>query len=168
MTLKDAMEFLVTEQYVVFHRKKPIFTQKYHDEAITGLQVAVKPKDTQEVVHVQLEPDAYKRLLLEAKIPERGYDAQGRPYALNKYSKDGEAAFIKAVAEGYDPRIIALAIKMYYSSSVSFKKTVTNYMASGEWQSDYDTILRKSKDGTLSEHLKKELANEYSAPFTRG
>ena len=103
-----------------------------------------------------------------AKIPERGYDAQGRPYALNKYSKDGEAAFLKAIAEGYDPRIIALAIKMYYSSSVSFKKTVTNYMASGEWQSDYDTILRKSQDGTLSEHLKKELANEYSAPFTRG
>jgi hypothetical protein len=167
MTLKEAMDFLVLNEYVVFHKKKPVFTQKYHDEAVTGLQAAIKSA-TALPSTITLAPDAYKILLLECKIPERGYDASGRPYALNKYSKDAEAAFIKAVESGYDPRIIALSLKMYYSSSVAYKKTVTNYMVSGEWQSDYDTIVRKSKDGTLTEHLKKELSDENPAQFTRG
>jgi hypothetical protein len=168
MDLKEVLEWLVTNKYVVFHQGKPKFTSVYHKE-MTGVSKGLTVKNDTEIT---TEPGFslaligtytlaqwgkyYEEFIKTCKVPPRGVGGYGSTYAMNKYSEDGMKAFRKAILDGYKLEILLLAVSIYYASTVGFKKAIGNYMSSGEWKTDYETLLEQREQGTVQEHIKQE------------
>lgn len=176
MTLKDTMTWLITNKYVTMHKGKPVFTDKARVELNAVGKPPPPPPDGLPVKTVPNPPaitetsyeEQYKQFIAVCQIPMKSYDSYGRAYALNKYSLEGAMAFKKALQKGYKLDVMALAVTLYYKSNVQFKKAIGNYMSSGEWESDYDTVLKKHEEGTLKEHIKTEVHDTNISWFTRG
>ena len=175
MNLKDTMTWLIMNKYVTLHKNKPVFTDKARSEmAAVGkpppppsLEIPEKVVQTPAIQGSTIE-EQYKQFIALCQIPQKAYDSFGRAYALNKYSNEGVLAFKKAIQKGYKIDVMALAVTLYYKSNMQFKKSVGNYMSSGEWETDYDTVLQKHQDGTLKEHIKTEVHDSTISWFTRG
>lgn len=173
MIFKDTISWLVVNNYVEIHKGKPVFTQKARDEMKLFSKAAPPPLPSLEKVSTPAVPsgtieEQYKQFIALCNIPHRSYDSYGRPYALNKFSVEGVQAFKKAIQKGYNLQVLAVAVTLYYKSNIQFKKAIGNYMSSGEWETDYDTILQKQKEGTLKEHVKTEMNGSTVSWFTRG
>lgn len=151
MTFKQMLDDMILNGYVSVHKGKPVFTDKARaelDQQKLALQSVTVPMVSAADIETQ-----YKEFILFCKVPVKGYDSYGRQYQLNKFSKDGLEAFKQAIKKGCNLQILALAVHLYYKAPGAFKKTVGNYMASGEWQTDYDVLFEQHKTGTLREHL---------------
>jgi len=171
MTFKESMTWLITNSYVKLHKGKPVFTEKARAELGEVGKVPLPPPlatTTTPAVVGDTYENQYKQFIALCQIPVKSYDSFGRPYALNKYSVDGMNAFKKALQKGFRLDVMALAVSLYYKSSMQFKKTIGNYMSSGEWETDYEVILQKHQDGTLKEHIKTEANDNTVSWFTRG
>ena len=179
MELKAVMEWLVTNKYVSIHNGKPKFTTLYHKEAI-GIERGL----TSQGAVLELLPVApittlapfnkdrialynnaewcsyYTEFIKSCKIPAKAFGTKGETYALNKYSEDGMKSFKQAMKDGYDIKILILAVALYYQSSISLKKAVSNYMISGEWKSDYQNLVDSAKSGNLADHIKNETEHD--------
>lgn len=156
MTLKEVTDWLILNQYMTYHKGKPIFTEKFRAEAVVSTSlVPTQATSVALSTHVDYEEE-YKQFILKCQVPPRGYDNFQRAYAMNKFSKDGAVAYKAAIVKGYNMEVLAMVVHTYYKSSINYKKAIGNYMTSGEWQTDYDTFLTKHEEGKLKEHLKQE------------
>lgn len=97
----------------------------------------------------------YQNFISSCKVPARIEMSNGNVYAGNKYSEDGMKAFQKALKEGYRYDVLRIAISLYYSSSIRWKKAIGSYMTSGEWRTDYEELVTKASEG--AEVLKKHI-----------
>lgn len=173
MEFKEVMNWLVVNQYVAIHKGKPVFTDKARTELNTvgkppapGLVPPPPPSKLPATIGVDYE-EQYKQFIMLCKVPPKALDTYGRPYALNKFSIEGALAFKKALEKGYKLEVLAVAVALYYKSGNQFKKTIGNYMVSGEWQTDYDKVVEKAAQGNLAEHIKTE-SNGPISWYTRG
>lgn len=168
MNLKEVTDWLVLNEYMTFHKGKPIFTDKYRRETSTPTGIATTTQSVALSPAVDYEEE-YKQFILKADVPPRAMDNFGRPYALNKYSKDGAEAYKKALLKGYNPDVMVMVFYTYYKSPVAFKKAVGNYMTSGEWETDYTEFLAQHNQGTLKTYLQKQTKDDNNIPWvTRG
>jgi hypothetical protein len=184
MELKEVMEWLVTNKYVTIHKGKPKFTSLYHKE-VTGIEkgltvlgtvrenLPVAQQESFDVIKINAYKPVdwvrfYQELITFCEIPSKAYSDRGDAYSLNKYSEDGMKAFQKSMKEGYDPRILAMAIKLYYKSSIRLKKAVGNYMSSGEWKTDYQNLVENAKNGTLDALIKQEVKTKNDGSYQFG
>lgn len=156
MTFKETVDQLILNGYVKVHKGKPVFTDKARAELDQQKNALQKVPPPPPMVSANDLETQYKQFILLCKVPAKGYDAQGRPYAMNKFSNDGLEAFKKAIRKGCDLRVLAMAVVLYYKTPGAYKKTIGNYMASGEWQTDYDVLLEQQRNGTLSSHIKSQ------------
>jgi hypothetical protein len=181
------MEWLVSNKYVAIHKGKPKFTTQYYKDA-TGVEKGLSLQGTVvETLPVTSTPTPqpfnqnsiatytpqqwcfyYTEFINACKIPAKGIGAKGDSYALNKYSEDGMKAFRQALKDGYRLEVLLAAVTLYYKSNIFLKKAVGNYMASGEWKTDYQTLLDKAQTGELAEHIKNEIKQENGGTYQWG
>lgn len=105
--------------------------------------------------------DFYQNFISICKVPAHLESTNFNTYSGNKYTEDGMKAFQKALKEGYRYDILSAAIALYYKSSIRWKKSIGNYMTSGEWRSDYSELLDKANSGAeeLNKHIKNTIDN---------
>lgn len=187
MELKSVMEWLVSNKYVSIHKGKPKFTTRYYKES-TGIEkgltaqgtvrenlptvtgAAVAPFNPGAIgIYTQVEWSFYYTEFIKAcKIPSKALGTKGDSYALNKYSEDGMKAFRQAMKDGYKLEVLIMAVTLYYKSAISLKKAIGNYMSSGEWKTDYQTLLESAKDGTLATYIKNEIKQNNGGSYSFG
>jgi hypothetical protein len=186
--LKSVMEWLVTNKYVSIHKGKPKFTTTYYKES-TGIEKGLTSQGTVREnlpmigTGVSIAPfnhggialytaiewcHYYTEFIKACKIPSKALGTKGESYALNKYSEDGMKAFRQAMKDGYRLDVLIIAVSLYYKSSIALKKAVGNYMSSGEWKTDYQTLLEKAESGNLDTHIKNEIKKENGGSYQWG
>lgn len=103
--------------------------------------------------------DFYQNFISICKVPDHLESTNNNTYSGNKYTEDGMKAFQKALKEGYRYDVLCLAVSLYYKSSIRWKKSIGNYMMSGEWRSDYSELLDKANSGKgeLDKHIKNTI-----------
>lgn len=114
--------------------------------------------------------DAFIQFITEAKVPARLEGSRGDVYAANKYSEDGMKAFRKTIESGVDYGVLVRSTMLYYKSSTRFKKTIGNYMAHGDWRTDYEALRSAAIDGTtaIEQHIKQETKDNGHNPYRLG
>jgi len=185
--LKSVMEWLVENKYVTIHKGKPKFTTQYYKD-VTGIEkgltlqgtvveslpakVPQVPKPFDQNAVATYTPQQwcfyYTEFIKACAIPAKGMGPKGDSYALNKYSEDGMKAFRQALKEGYQIQVMIAAVTLYYKSAIFLKKAIGNYMASGEWKTDYQTLIEKAESGELAEHIKNETKQEHGGIYQWG
>lgn len=113
---------------------------------------------------------AFIGFINEAQVPARLESNRGEVYSVNKYSEDGMKAFRKALEGGIDYKLLVKSTMLYYKSSVRFKKAIGNYMAQGDWRSDYEALKVAALSGTtaIEQHLKQETKDNGHNPYRLG
>jgi len=171
MEFHEIMSWLVKEQFITFHKGKPIFTPKAHKQlqvtTIVPFKTDVPPPPPPPTASVVLSKTStagdwtrgYQNFIVECNIPDRCFGPSGDPYSINKYSEEGMKAFKKAISEGYQYDILKLTVTLYYKDTVRMKKAIGNYMSSGEWRTDYDRLLLEHSKGNIKQHLNNETNN---------
>lgn len=187
MELTEVMEWLMTKGFVVIHKDKPKFTALFHkayngiEKGLTAQGTVIEPGlPTLAVATVAPQPPVpakfsvykyedwvalYMQFIVDAKVPRRLLSGRGEPYSTNKYSEDGMKAFQKALKAGAKYDILVKSVILYYKSGGSFKKAIGNYMAQGDWRTDYMQLLESAQQGAeeLNKHIKQELKTEHNA-----
>lgn len=165
MEFNEVVNYLTDNGYMQLIKNKPVFTDKFR-EALNGTSALVHATTTLAKAKESLE-SVYIEFITRCQIPEKAHDSYGNVYSLNKYSKEGAKAFEAAIKAGFDLKILAITVTLYYKSAVKYKKSIHSYMTSGEWKTDYQLILQKQSEGTLDKHIQDE---QYIQPsrFTRG
>lgn len=187
MALIETIKQLLDNKHVSSKDDKLIFTPKFYKDlaeeyksvnfntpskGVENNQVAVKVYDdfpiTTKLNTYQYGDwvEFYSRFISDAKIPAYIEVKFGNSYPANKYSEDGMKAFQKAIKDGHDYRILVVAVGMYYKSKVQYKKAIGSYMASGEWRTDYKSLLEEASNGNLEKYLQNE--TDSTGSFTLG
>jgi hypothetical protein len=75
---------------------------------------------------------------------------------LNKFSKEGLKAFKEIMSRGDTQYpLLVKSTMLYYKSKNQYKQTISNYISTGSWKTDYIALRDASKDETtLINHLK--------------
>jgi hypothetical protein len=182
MELIEVMEYLLTEGFVTIHKGKPKFTSHFQkcyngvERGLTlqgtviepGLPVLASTSTTPLLVPTSDKMSLYKyedwakvymQFIEEAQVPRRAVNAQGEPYDTNKYSEDGMKAFQKAMKSGADYKMLVRSTTLYYKGANRFKKAIGNYMAHGDWRTDYTELTSSAQQGVeqVAQHIKDTL-----------
>ena len=182
MKLLDVVEFLISNKYIVTHKGKYKFTELFNKE-MTGIAKGLtlsggvsEPYLPVTQQHEQIElsnlkdykqadwVSFYEKFLELCNIPRRSVGSDGRDYALNKYSETGMKAFQKAIKDGYDPLLLVATVKLYYGSSLGYKKTITNYLKDGDWRTDYILVRDSNERGGLKQTIDEETSTGFARP----
>lgn len=159
--------------YVQNHKGKFKFTNKLYkqltgeNKGLTSSEVVLEPALAKMGVtvpslisfHTYTHAEwvaMYQQFILQCKVPAKLESNNGNVYSGNKYSEDGLKAFQKALKEGYKYDVLRMAITLYYASNIRWKKAIGNYMVSGEWRTDYDSMVGHASEGldSLQKHIK--------------
>jgi hypothetical protein len=62
--------------------------------------------------------------------------------------------------EGINYQLLVNVTRLYYKSHRQFAVKIGNYIAGGQWRSDYQTALEAHKEGKLAEHIQEEINND--------
>lgn len=109
----------------------------------------------------------YTRFILECEVPAK-LEGSNVIYAGNKFSEDGMKAFQKALKDGFEYKGLVMAVKLYYKSTIRFKKAIGKYMKDGEWRTDYAEIINNANSGTLEKHIKDTMNEGTGTNYTLG
>lgn len=172
MDLKETVTALVDAGYVSIIKGKPVFTDKARTELgilVPTLPAVVQTQITDLVPGAKTEDQMtiFMQFIEYCKIPAKAYDTMGRPYFVNRATKEGCKEFFKILSEGIDLKVLAVSVAAYYKSTMGFKKILNNYLTDGSWRMDYEETLRAIKDGTIREHVKQQVDGPASR-ITRG
>lgn len=104
----------------------------------------------------------YINFIGEAKVPVFLENSKLDRYSVNKYSEDGMRAFRKALQSGIDYSLLVKSTMLYYKSATKFKKTIGNYMAHGDWLTDYNALREVAMQGEqqVKDHIKTQITND--------
>jgi hypothetical protein len=168
------VQWMQENQYLVQIKGKYRVTAKFNKE-ITGQEVGivkvgeallVQEKEPLILATVSLGAqttnwsDYYLQFIREAEVPARCEGKDGN-YDVNKYSEEGMKAFRKALEkEGINYQLLVNVTRLYYKSHRQFALKIGNYMAKGEWRSDYESAFTANKEGKLAEHIQQEIQND--------
>jgi tetratricopeptide (TPR) repeat protein len=182
MDIQQVVEWLLIKGYIYKTTKGGfLLTKSFHDDLKSSLKsptlVAPEKESASKEVTV-IKPtfpipeqygkytykdwvDFYQNFIIGCQVPSKMESSNGNVYSGNKYSEDGMKAFQKALKEGYRYDVLAMAIALYYKSSIRWKKAIGTYMSSGEWRSDYAQLLSKADEGSeqLTKHIKQTIDN---------
>lgn len=177
MTLKELLQYLLDNQYLLAHKGKYTVTRKFYDDVqkvdksnavIADLKLSVVHYERTLAVLPKPIMPTFLQFILDSQVPARLEGSNGDVYAANKYSEGANKIFVKAIAEGIDYSILVNSTTLYYKSSLRYKKTIGNYFIQGDWKTDYLTLKDKAGAGgqELKDHINKELehggASQYS------
>lgn len=197
MELQDVLQYLVTNGYVLASKEKGYVLSKKFQEDVRKMKagqkitvnMSVVPKsdptpaavaDALSKVPLELIPviktmatweDRFLKFIRDAEVPQRLESSRMESYAVNKYSVEGMKAFRAAIEAGVDYGLLVKSTKLYYKSTVKFKKTIGNYMAQGDWRSDYNNLKEVAETGDvnkLNEHVKQETKSNEHTPYRLG
>lgn len=194
MDIKEVATWLTENKYM----KKTAaggfsFTKKWRDDLKNSGKIAIldapqnENKPVQSIATVN-QPDLYpvpervakynyqdwcrmyNNFIAEAKVPARITTSNGFVFAGNKFTEPGMLAYQKAIKEGCDGRILMGAVRLYYASTVDYKKAIGSYMAAGEWRTDYQTLAASASEGVeaLQQHVDDELKVKQHKPYSIG
>ena len=181
--LPDLLAALIAGGYVIQRKDKYIFSAEFYKE-ITGVRqglmktrsgelVVVEPKlplATQNLLPALPTTDTnwdflFIEFIKKAEVPARLEDGRGNPYYANKYSADALKVFKRALEkEGVNLDLLVKSTKLYYKSSVRYKKAIGNYIKDGDWKTDYNNLLDSAQEG--QESLTKHIKDQTDAPYT--
>jgi len=180
MQLKQVLEWLITNGLVQNQQGKFKFTNKFykqlteehHPVSETGLMVvstqqelAIPDVTNYHTYRYEDWVNLYQGFIMQCKIPAKMESSNGNVYSGNKYSEDGMKAFQKAIRDGYRYDVLRVAISLYYASGIRWKKAIGSYMTSGEWRSDYASLLSEASKGeqSLNQHIKRSIDDRTGA-----
>jgi hypothetical protein len=177
MEIKEVVQFLLENKYIVCHKGKYKVTERFYEE-VTGTSMGlIIPADLNLQVAMPIKdqrlawPTRYLNFIKECDIPRYGQSSNGGQYELNKYSQDGCKAFQKALEKYYlDYDLLVKTVKLYYKSKVGLKQSITTYMQSESYLSDYKTLLESAQQGeeALKQHLKQSTQNDNGTAYEQG
>ena len=98
----------------------------------------------------------YLNFIKEAEVPSYGEGRDGR-YDLNKYSEPAMKVFKKAIEGGVQYPVLVKSTMLYYKTRKQYPLKIGNYIADGAWRSDYEALLSSAEDGTIINHIQKEI-----------
>ena len=175
MTLQEAVQWLMDNNYLIAIKGKYRVTAKFNKE-VTGQEVGVMKYGTTIMVQEtapSLSPaltgsgslhlsttdwsQAYLNFIKEAEVPAKGMGNGGIPYDLNKYSEPAMKAFRKIIESGVMYPVLVKSTMLYYRTHRSFAYKLTRYIEEGFWRSDYEALLTSAEDGTIVNHIQKEI-----------
>ncbi len=112
----------------------------------------------------------YNNFIAESDVPQRLSTSHGAVFAGNKFTEAGMLSYQRACKEGFDPRILSHAVKLYYKSSLDYKKAVGSYMEAGEWRTDYESLRQSAAGGVeaLQKHVDDEIKVKQHKPYSIG
>jgi hypothetical protein len=161
MTLQEMVRWMLENGYLVNIKGKYRVTSKFNKE-ITGKEEGVTPVAGALVVVEKAATGDWTQLYLqfirEAQVPAKGYDRSGRPYDLNKYSDPAMKAFRKMIeVEKIQYPVLVKSTMLYYKTRLTFPLAVGRYISEGQWRSDYEALLCSATEGTVEQHIRKEI-----------
>lgn len=190
MELTEVMQYLLTEGFVTVHQGKPKFTAHFQkayngvEKGLTkqgtviepGLPILVAPKaltistDALSLYKYEDWVTLYLNFIMEAQVPRRLINGKGEPYDTNKFSEDGLKSFQKAMKTGIDHKMLVRSTTLYYKGGNRFKKAIGNYMAHGDWRTDYMELLSTAQQGveSVAQHIKDTVSDGTKERYSWG
>ncbi len=152
MSLKETLDWLATNGYLVYVNNSPILTAKLYQElGIINLQSG--PTETVEAPKKKKKDDPGKsreiwdKFVEDSKIPWR-VTTNGQTYTVCSFSV---AAVNKLISILDDPEvdneIFIKSVQNYYNS-VTFAKTIKNYLIDDVWKFEYNQFKKNGKGST--------------------
>ena len=89
-------------------------------------------------------------------MPSRGEGKDGG-YDTNKYSEPAMKVFKKSIESGINYSVLVKSTMLYYKTRKQYPLKIGNYIADGAWRSDYEALLSSAEDGTIVNHIQKEI-----------
>lgn len=143
MILKDVVQWLLSESYVVTVNGELVFTKKCLDDlgtpSVTKVEDSEAPKQLQARPKVDLK-DIWNKFITDAEVPHRVRASDGGIYTVRQFSK-GVAARLVAIINKVDYKILVESTKNYYRT-VSYKQLLSNYIEKDLWKYEYDEWLK--------------------------
>lgn len=147
MEVKDCINFLIKEGYLLVSSGKYIITNKLVKEVDPSLITIMGEEEDENPLIQKSNKELYKHFIKEAKVPFRLPLGNGGSYTVSAYSKPGEKAFIRALKTAKFKDLVE-ATKLYYKSRISNKVTIGNYFSQGIWESEWERYVEKQQSGT--------------------
>lgn len=112
---------------------------------------------------------AYLTFIKEAEVPERGSGGT-TGYDLNKYSEPAMKIFRRMLErEKVQYPVLVKSTMLYYKTRKQYQVTIGRYIEEGLWRSDYEALLSSAADGSITEHIQKQIdENEEISRFKMG
>lgn len=156
MRLKEAIEYLLQNSFLVKVGDELIFTKKCYQElkittkVETALAIATPMEQDKNQVNRLIYSDNKKELwnqFIEAtEIPHRVNTGTGN-YTVRQYSKSAVDKLIKIISQpGVDYQILVDSTKNYYKT-VTYKILLSRYLLEDAWIDEY-TEFNKKRLGT--------------------
>lgn len=158
MELNQVIEYLIDNKYLINRGGKYLLTTSFQKDAVKTdkptTAVTVQPKNSLASLKTKADwTNAYIQFIDLCGVPSIGYSKSGS-YAMNKFSEAALKVFKNALEkEEINPEILILAVRLYYKSDIGYKKSISNYMTSGEWRTDYFKIVNSKDKKQLNEHI---------------
>ena len=114
-------------------------------------------------------PKAYLTFIKDAQVPERGNGGTSG-YDLNKYSEPAMKVFRRMLErERVQYSVLVKSTMLYYKTRKQYQVTIGRYIEEGLWRSDYEALLSSAADGSITEHIQKQIDdNEETSRFKMG
>ena len=164
ITLKDAVDFLLSEGYIFKYGERFKFASK------TYLELTAKdlPGHTHSKPAAINWVTAFTQFIMAAKIPSRAEDSRGGYYSLNQYSEPAMKAFRKIVEGGVSLEDLVASTTLYYKSGVKLKVKIGRYIEEGLWRGDYEAYMASKEAGNLREHEKQQKSDGTTTSWSVG
>lgn len=172
LNLQEILTYLRDNTYVTKNTKDEwVFSEKfYHDLEVQGRAVVPVPK-AGNVATLPKDGTEWQLLFIQlieaAQVPKVLSDNRGGHYYANKYSEPAMKVFRKALEkDDVNYELLVKSVMLYYKSSVSYKKTISNYFTGGDWKTDYMALTQSISQGAeaLTNHIQDELkSNTYDS-----
>lgn len=167
MTVNDAIELLIRENYMVSMKGKYTLTNNFHRNYIpvseSGL-VVVKKEVAKIEANAQLvipsQPiltvdQMFMQFIKDANVPTRCPTAK---YWLNRFNKDAAKEFGRLLSkESINYSVLLASTKLYYIQTKEYAKTIGNYFIEGTWRTGYQDMIDAADKGNLGGYIQGEI-----------
>ena len=156
------LNYLIDNEYII--RKEG---EWYVTDKLSNVTDALPTKTLKEQITGK---ELYKEFIKQAEIPRFLTLNTGQRYYVNQYSKSGERTFTRIIKNPkIDNQLFLFSTKLYYKSNISNKCTISNYLTKGIWETQYEELVEKVKNGhvNLQQYLRDQ-TNDGERLFEKG
>lgn len=157
MTLKESLDFLSNEGYLVYINRSPVLTSKLFQElGVLDVQSsAVEAIITPTIVTghkgltLQEKKEFWHRFVQEADLPWRVPVATGGTYTVTQFHIVAVNKLLEITQRpGTDYKLLVESVKNYYKT-VTYKTTFQKYLLSDMWKFEYDKFVESGAKGAF-------------------
>lgn len=154
MVLKETLDQLAVDGYLVYVNNSPVFTSKLYQElGVTDLQSPVLEPLNKPRKRVRGSAEAreiWHKFVKDAELPWRVTSTTGSSYTVCQFSVAAVDKLISILEDpNVDPVLFTQSVKHYYAT-VTYKTTFQKYLMNEIWKFEYDQFKNSKKAGTIN------------------